>query len=62
MKVRRRPSFEKLNKIAFLSGLAALWLSIFAICAAECIPLSLILFALAGASGAITVHVEKLLP
>lgn len=62
MKVRRSLSYEALNKIAFVSGSAALWLAIFAICAAECVPLSLFLFALAGAAGALTVHIEKQIP
>lgn len=62
MKTRRSLSHEALNKIAFVSGSATLWLTIFAICAAECIPLSLTLFALAGAAGALTVRVEKQIP
>ena len=62
MKIRRSLSNEALNKISFVSGSATLWLTIFAICAAECIPLSLTLFVLAGASGAITVRVEKQIP
>ena len=62
MKIRRSLSYEALNKIAFVSGSATLWLIIFAICAAECVPLSLILFVLAGAVGALTVRVEKQIP
>lgn len=62
MKIRRSLSYEALNKIAFMSGSATLWLTIFAICAAECIPLSLTLFALAVAAGALTVRVEKQIP
>lgn len=62
MKIRRSFSYEALNKIAFVSGSATLWLTIFAICAAECVPLSLILFVLAGAAGALTVRVEKQIP
>ena len=62
MKIRRSLSPEALNKIAFVCGSATLWLTIFAICAAECIPLSLTLFVLAGAAGAITVRVEKQIP
>ena len=62
MKIRRSLSYKGLNKIAFVSGSAALWLTIFAICAAECVPLSLILFVLAGAAGALTVRVEKQIP
>lgn len=62
MKIRRSLSYEALNKIAFVSGSATLWLTIFAICAAECIPLSIILFALAGVAGALTVRVEKQIP
>lgn len=62
MKIRRSLSYEALNKISFVSGSATLWLTIFALCAAECIPLSLTLFALAGAAGALTVRVEKQIP
>lgn len=62
MKIRRSLSYEALNKIAFVSGSATLWLTIFAICAAECVPLSLTLFALAGAAGALTAHIEKQIP
>lgn len=62
MKIQRSLSPEALNKIAFVSGSATLWLTIFAICAAECVPLSLTLFVLAGAAGAITVRVEKQIP
>ena len=62
MKIRRSLSPEALNKISFVSGSATLWLTIFAIYAAECIPLSLTLFVLAGAAGAITVRVEKQIP
>ena len=62
MKIRRSLSYEALNKIAFVFGLATLWLTIFAICAAECAPLSLTLFVLAGAAGALTVRVEKQIP
>lgn len=62
MKIRRSLSYEALNKIAFVSGSAALWLTIFAICAAECVPLSLTLFVLAVAAGALTVRVEKQIP
>lgn len=62
MKVRRRLSYEALNKIAFGTGSATLWLTIFAICAAECVPLSITLFVLAGAAGALTAHIEKQIP
>lgn len=62
MKIRRSLSYEALNKIAFASGSATLWLTIFAICAAERVPLSLTLFVLAGAAGALTVRVEKQIP
>ena len=62
MKIQRSLSHEALNKISFVSGSATLWLTIFAICAAECVPLSLTLFVLAGAAGAITVRVEKQIP
>lgn len=62
MKIRRSLSYEALNKIAFVFGSATLWLTIFAICAAECVPLSLTLFVLAGAAGVLTMRVEKQIP
>lgn len=62
MKVRRTPKLETLRKLSCITSCAALWAVIFAICAAECIPLSLILFALAGACGWLTAQIEKQLP
>lgn len=59
MKIHRRLPDETMQKISFTTGAIAVMATVFAVCVAECIPLSISLFVVSAAFTVLTARIEK---